>query len=97
MDMNEIFNELENMREMVLFNLGSVDYKVNAIIMSGNRNVGYIERVFDEILDYMGLCYYEVKPVFLKLLEYIYTFDEELTDDYINIFNSMFDEKIRKL
>lgn len=97
MDMDEIFKNVRNIREMMLINLGSIEHKVNSIIMSRNRNSNYIGRVFDELLDYMSLCYYEVKPMYLRLLEYTSTFDIELTNDYISIFNKMFDEKIRKL
>ena len=97
MDMDEIFKNVRNIREMMLINLGSIEHKVNSIIMSRNRNSNYIGRVFDELLDYMSLCYYEVKPMYLRLLEYTSTFDIELTNDYISIFNQNFDEKIRKL
>lgn len=97
MDMDEIFKNVRNIREMMLINLGSIEHKVNSIIMSRNRNSNYIGRVFDELLDYMSLCYYEVKPMYFRLLEYTSTFDIELTNDYISIFNQNFDEKIRKL
>ncbi len=97
MDMDEIFKSVRNIREMMLINLGSIEHKVNSIIMSRNRNANYIGRVFDELLDYMSLCYYEVKPMYFRLLEYTSTFDIELTNDYISIFNQNFDEKIRKL
>lgn len=97
MDMDEIFKNVRNIREMMLTNLGSIEQKVNSIIMSRNRNANYIGRVFDELLDYMSLCYYEVKPMYFRLLEYTSTFDIELTNDYISIFNQNFDEKIRKL
>lgn len=97
MNMDEIFNSIRDIREMMLVNLGSVKAKVNSIIMSRNRDANYIGRVFDELLDYMSLCYYEVKPIYLRLLEYTSTFDIELTNDYISIFNQNFDEKIRKL
>lgn len=97
MDMDEIFKNVRNIREMMLINLGSIEHKVNSIIMSRNRNANYIGRVFDELLDYMSLCYYEVKPMYFRLLEYTSTFDIELTNDYISIFNQNFDEKIRKL
>ena len=97
MDMDEIFKNVRNIREMMLINLGSIERKVNSIIMSRNRNANYIGKVFDELLDYMSLCYYEVKPMYFRLLEYTSTFDIELTNDYISIFNQNFDEKIRKL
>ena len=97
MNMDEIFNSIRDVREMMLVNLGSVKAKVNSIIVSRNRDANYIGRVFDELLDYMSLCYYEVKPIYLRLLEYTSTFDIELTNDYISIFNQNFDEKIRKL
>ncbi len=97
MNMDEIYNSIRDIREAMLVNLGSVKDKVNFIIVSRNRDANYIGRVFDELLDYMSLCYYEVKPMYLRLLEYTSTFDIELTNDYINIFNKMFDEKIRKL
>mgnify|MGYP004645521969 CR=1 FL=1 len=97
MDMDEIFKNVINIREMMLINLGCIEHKVNSIIMSRNRNANYIGRVFDELLDYMSLCYYEVKPMYFRLLEYTSTFDIELTNDYISIFNQNFDEKIRKL
>ena len=97
MNMDEIYNSIRDIRETMLVNLGSVKDKVNFIIVSRNRDANYIGRVFDELLDYMSLCYYEVKPMYLRLLEYTSTFDIELTNDYINIFNKMFDEKIRKL
>ena len=97
MDMDEIFKNVRNIREMLLINLGCIEHKVNSIIMSRNRNANYIGRVFDELLDYMSLCYYEVKPMYFSLLEYTSTFDIELTNDYISIFNQNFDEKIRKL
>ena len=97
MNMDEIFNSIRDVRETMLANLGSVKAKVNSIIMSRNRDANYIGRVFDELLDYMSLCYYEVKPMYLRLLEYTSTFDIELTNDYISIFNQNFDEKIRKL
>ena len=97
MDMDEIFKNVRNIREMMLINLGSIEHKVNSIIMSRNRNANYIGKVFDELLDYMSLCYYEVKPMYFRLLEYTSTFDIELTNDYISIFNQNFDEKIRKL
>lgn len=97
MNMDEIYNSIRDIREAMLVNLGSVKDKVNFIIVSRNRDANYIGRVFDELLDYMSLCYYEVKPMYLKLLEYTSTFDIELTNDYISIFNKMFDEKIRKL
>lgn len=97
MDMDEIYKSVRNIREMMLINLGSIEHKVNSIIMSRNRNANYIGRVFDELLDYMSLCYYEVKPMYFRLLEYTSTFDIELTNDYISIFNQNFDEKIRKL
>ena len=97
MDMDEIFKNVRNIREMMLINLGSIEHKVNSIIMSRNRNANYIGRVFDDLLDYMSLCYYEVKPMYFRLLEYTSTFDIELTSDYISIFNQNFDEKIRKL
>lgn len=97
MNMDEIFNSINSVRDMMLVNLGSVKAKVNSIIMSRNRDANYIGRVFDELLDYMSLCYYEVKPMYLRLLEYTSTFDIELTNDYISIFNQNFDEKIRKL
>ena len=95
--MDEIFKNVRNIREMMLINLGSIEHKVNSIIMSRNRNANYIGRVFDDLLDYMSLCYYEVKPMYFRLLEYTSTFDIELTSDYISIFNQNFDEKIRKL
>ena len=91
MNMDDIYNSIRDIREGMLVNLGSV------IIVSRNRDANYIGRVFDELLDYMSLCYYEVKPMYLRLLEYTSTFDIELTNDYISIFNKMFDEKIRKL
>ena len=97
MDMDEIFKNVRNIREMMLINLGSIEHKVNSLIMSRNRNANYIGRVFDDLLDYMSLCYYEVKPMYFRLLEYTSTFDIELTSDYISIFNQNFDEKIRKL
>lgn len=97
MNMDEIFNSINSVRDMMLVNLGSVKAKVNSIIVSRNRDANYIGRVFDELLDYMSLCYYEVKPMYLRLLEYTSTFDIELTNDYISIFNQNFDEKIRKL
>ena len=97
MNMDEIYNSIRDIRETMLVNLGSVKDKVNFIIVSRNRDANYIGRVFDELLDYMSLCYYEVKPIYLRLLEYTSTFDIELTNDYISIFNKMFDEKIRKL
>ncbi len=97
MNMDEIYNSIRDIREAMLVNLGSVKDKVNFIIVSRNRDANYIGRVFDELLDYMSLCYYEVKPMYLRLLEYTCTFDIELTNDYISIFNKMFDEKIRKL
>lgn len=97
MNMDEINNSIRDIREAMLVNLGSVKDKVNFIIVSRNRDANYIGRVFDELLDYMSLCYYEVKPMYLRLLEYTSTFDIELTNDYISIFNKMFDEKIRKL
>lgn len=97
MNMDEIYNSIRDIREAMLVNLGSVKDKVNFIIVSRNRDANYIGRVFDELLDYMSLCYYEVKPIYLRLLEYTSTFDIELTNDYISIFNKMFDEKIRKL
>lgn len=97
MNMDEIFNSINSVRDMMLVNLGSVKAKVNSIIVSRNRDANYIGRVFDELLDYMSLCYYEVKPIYLRLLEYTSTFDIELTNDYISIFNQNFDEKIRKL
>ncbi len=97
MNMEEIFNSIRDLREMMLVNLGSVKSRVNSIIVGRNRDANYIGRVFDELLDYMSLCYYEVKPIYLRLLEYTSTFDMELTNDYISIFNQNFDEKIRKL
>lgn len=97
MNMDEIYNSIRDIRETMLVNLGSVKDKVNFIIVSRNRDANYIGRVFDELLDYMSLCYYEVKPIYLRLLEYTSTFDIELTNDYVSIFNKMFDEKIRKL
>lgn len=97
MNMDEIYNSIRDIREAMLVNLGSVKDKVNFIIVSRNRDANYIGRVFDELLDYMSLCYYEVKPMYLRLLEYTSTFDIELTNDYVSIFNKMFDEKIRKL
>lgn len=97
MNMDEIYNSIRDIREAMLVNLGSVKAKVNSIIVSRNMDANYIGRVFDELLDYMSLCYYEVKPMYFRLLEYTSTFDIELTNDYINIFNKMFDEKIRKL
>lgn len=97
MNMDEIYNSIRDIREAMLVNLGSVKARVNFIIVSRNRDANYIGRVFDELLDYMSLCYYEVKPMYLRLLEYTSTFDIELTNDYISIFNKMFDEKIRKL
>lgn len=97
MNMDEIYNSIRDIRETMLVNLGSVKDKVNFIIVSRNRDANYVGRVFDELLDYMSLCYYEVKPMYLRLLEYTSTFDIELTNDYISIFNKMFDEKIRKL
>lgn len=97
MNMDEIYNSIRDIREAMLVNLGSVKDKVNFIIVSRNRDANYIGRVFDELLDYMSLCYYEVKPMYLRLLEYTSTFDIELANDYISIFNKMFDEKIRKL
>lgn len=97
MNMDEIYNSIRDIREGMLVNLGSVKDKVNFIIVSRNRDANYIGRVFDELLDYMSLCYYEVKPIYFRLLEYTSTFDIELTNDYISIFNKMFDEKIRKL
>lgn len=97
MNMDEIYNSIRDIREAMIVNLGSVKDKVNFIIVSRNRDANYIGRVFDELLDYMSLCYYEVKPMYLRLLEYTSTFDIELTNDYISIFNKMFDEKIRKL
>lgn len=97
MDMDEIFKNVRNIRETMLVNLGNVKARVNFIIVSRNMDADYIGRVFDELLDYMSLCYYEVKPMYLRLLEYTSTFDIELTNDYISIFNKMFDEKIRKL
>ena len=97
MNMDEIYNSIRDIREAMLVNLGSVKDKVNFIIVSRNRDANYIGRVFDELLDYMSLCYYEVKPMYLRLLEYTSMFDIELTNDYISIFNKMFDEKIRKL
>ena len=97
MNMEEIFNSIRDVREAILGNLGSVKSRVNSIIVSRNRDANYIGRVFDELLDYMSLCYYEVKPIYLRLLEYTSTFDIELTNDYISIFNQNFDEKIRKL
>ena len=97
MNMDEIYNSIRDIREAMLVNLGSVKDKVNFIIVSRNRDANYIGRVFDELLDYMSLCYYEVKPMYLRLLEYTSTFDIELTNDYISIFNQNFDEKIRKL
>ena len=97
MNMDEIFNSINSVSDMLLVNLGSVKAKVNSIIVSRNRDANYIGRVFDELLDYMSLCYYEVKPIYLRLLEYTSTFDIELTNDYISIFNQNFDEKIRKL
>ena len=97
MNMDEIYNSIRDIREAMLVNLGSVKDKVNFIIVSRNRDANYIGRVFDELFDYMSLCYYEVKPMYLRLLEYTSTFDIELTNDYISIFNKMFDEKIRKL
>ena len=97
MNMDEIYNSIRDIREAMLVNLGSVKARVNSIIVSRNRDANYIGRVFDELLDYMSLCYYEVKPMYLRLLEYTCTFDIELTNDYISIFNKMFDEKIIKL
>lgn len=97
MNMDEIYNSIRDIREAMLVNLGSVKARVNSIIVSRNMDANYIGRVFDELLDYMSLCYYEVKPIYFRLLEYTSTFDIELTNDYINIFNKMFDEKIRKL
>ena len=97
MNMDEIYNSIRDIRETMLVNLGSVKDKVNFIIVSRNRDANYIGRVFDELLDYMSLCYSEVKPIYLRLLEYTSTFDIELTNDYVSIFNKMFDEKIRKL
>lgn len=97
MNMDEIYNSIRDIRETMLVNLGSVKARVNSIIVSRNRDANYIGRVFDELLDYMSLCYYEVKPIYFRLLEYTSTFDIELTNDYISIFNKMFDEKIRKL
>lgn len=97
MNMDEIYNSIRDMREAMLVNLGNVKARVNSIIVSRNMDANYIGRVFDELLDYMSLCYYEVKPICLRLLEYTSTFDIELTNDYISIFNKMFDEKIRKL
>ena len=97
MNMDEINNSIRDIREGMLVNLGSVKARVNSIIVSRNRDANYIGRVFDELLDYMSLCYYEVKPIYFRLLEYTSTFDIELTNDYISIFNKMFDEKIRKL
>lgn len=97
MNMDEIYNSIRDIREGMLVNLDNVKAKVNSIIVSRNRDANYIGRVFDELLDYMSLCYYEVKPIYFRLLEYTSTFDIELTNDYINIFNKMFDEKIRKL
>lgn len=97
MNMDEIYNSIRDIREAMLVNLGNVKARVNSIIVSRNRDANYIGRVFDELLDYMSLCYYEVKPIYFRLLEYTSTFDIELTNDYINIFNKMFDEKIRKL
>ena len=93
MNMDEIYNSIRDIREAMLVNLGSVKARVNSIIVSRNRDANYIERVFDELLDYMSLCYYEVKPMYLRLLEYTSTFDIELTNDYISIFNKMFDNK----
>lgn len=97
MNMDEIYNSIRDIRETMLVNLGNVKARVNFIIVSRNRDANYIGRVFDELLDYMSLCYYEVKPIYFRLLEYTSTFDIELTNDYISIFNKMFDEKIRKL
>ena len=97
MNMDEIYNSIRDIRETMLVNLGNVKARVNSIIVSRNRDANYIGRVFDELLDYMSLCYYEVKPIYFRLLEYTSTFDIELTNDYISIFNKMFDEKIRKL
>lgn len=97
MNMDEIYNSIRDIREGMLVNLGNIKDKVNFIIVSRNRDANYIGRVFDELLDYMSLCYYEVKPMYLRLLEYTSTFDIELTNDYISIFNQNFDEKIRKL
>ena len=97
MNMDEIYNSIRDIREAMLVNLGNVKAKVNSIIVSRNRDANYIGRVFDELLDYMSLCYYELKQIYLRLLEYTSTFDIELTNDYISIFNKMFDEKIRKL
>ena len=97
MNMDEIYNSIRDIREAMLVNLGNVKARVNSIIVSRNMDANYIGRVFDELLDYMSLCYYEVKPMYFRLLEYTSTFDIELTNDYISIFNKMFDEKIRKL
>ena len=97
MNMDEIYNSIRDIREAMLVNLGNIKASVNSIIVSRNRDANYIGRVFDELLDYMSLYYYEVKPMYLRLLEYTSTFDIELTNDYISIFNKMFDEKIRKL
>lgn len=97
MNMDDIYNSIRDIREAMLVNLGNIKARVNSIIVSRNRDANYIGRVFDELLDYMSLCYYEVKPIYLRLLEYTSAFDIELTNDYISIFNKMFDEKIRKL
>lgn len=97
MNMDDIYNSIRDIREAMLVNLGNIKARVNSIIVSRNRDANYIGRVFDELLDYMSLCYYEVKPIYLRLLEYASTFDIELTNDYVSIFNKMFDEKIRKL
>ena len=92
---NEIFSKAKELSKLYELSYKQIKPQVIYIIENNIKDVNFIEKVLDELLNTpTDKCY----KLFIKLCTYVDTFDHELAEDYLKFYEEMYgaDDKKKK-
>lgn len=91
---DKLKKQLQELTELYELAYKQVKPSVDYIIKNNIRDLKYIEKTFDDIINIpTDRCY----QLFLKLYDYVKMFNKELANEYYQIYEELYgDEKIKK-
>ena len=90
---NEIFEMAKSLNELYELSYNQIKPEISYIIKNNIKDMNYIDHVFDELINIpTDKCY----KLFIKLCEYVKTFNAKIVNEYIDIYEDLYGEEPKK-
>ena len=90
-------NKFDNIKEIIneLLKIYDSEYKrlkpnVDYIIKNNIKDIKYIEQILEQLLN---IPYEPCNKLFIRLCKYVENFNKEMSDEYMDLFNKLYNEE----